>query len=181
MDEEKESSSPSNHGSRSSPPSSSQSQSQSPQIENSNPATATPGDDAIIGFTTTSESGSSRVGTGKVPPKGMIAEYASRINYLYQAALQVAPMVPSLNQHYGQIMNVISEKTTAKRDFSMKRFMCKTCKAVLIPGLNMKYRLQRRKYKKSHPIVKVTCTACNTVKKFPTDPAKKLKAERKLS
>jgi ribonuclease P protein subunit RPR2 len=101
----------------------------------------------------------------------------SRVSYLFQAAEKVAKICPALNQHYGKIMTVISEKTAAKRDFTMKRSMCKKCNVVLVLGVNASYRLRRKKNRKSHPTQVITCQSCKTVKRFPTTPGYKLGAE----
>ncbi|OXA61277.1 ribonuclease P protein subunit rpr2 [Folsomia candida] len=112
-----------------------------------------------------------------MPPKHKADEHASRINYLFQAAQQVVQSAPMLSQHYGEIITLISEKTVAKLDYTMKRSMCKKCKAILVPGVNMSYRLRKRKHRKCNPTMVITCKCCNEVKSLPTQPGRKLKAE----
>ncbi|CAL8101283.1 unnamed protein product [Orchesella dallaii] len=112
---------------------------------------------------------------GKV--KGRGDEHACRVNFLFQASRLVAQSSPSLAQYYGEVVTVITDKTAANKDFTMKRSICKKCKVVLTIGVNATYRLRKNKHKRRTPNIVITCTLCGEKKCLPTNRGYQLKAE----
>ncbi|ODM99430.1 Ribonuclease P protein component 4 [Orchesella cincta] len=112
---------------------------------------------------------------GKVRGRG--DEHACRVNYLFQASKMVAKVSPALGQYYGGVITVITDKTAANKDFTMKRSLCKKCHVVLTIGVNATYRLRKNKRKKRTPNIVITCTLCGEQKRLPTNRGYQLKAE----
>lgn len=83
-----------------------------------------------------------------------------RINYLYNAAVQIYKATGSLSpsRHYIKSMLEIGRKTMTRLTPQMKKSICKKCFIPLIPGGTCKNSIKRGK---NHKWLRIKCLSCN--------------------
>ncbi|MGP3668255.1 MAG: ribonuclease P protein component 4 [Candidatus Bathyarchaeota archaeon] len=67
-----------------------------------------------------------------------------------------------LAQRYVDLARRVSMKSRVRIPRKWKIFICRGCKKLMIPGLNCRVRVQRRR----NPHVALTCLMCGHVKRF---------------
>lgn len=73
-----------------------------------------------------------------------------------------------LSKRYIDTMKIVGQKTNVRIDPSLKRHLCKSCLAVLIPGVSATIRV---KDSRSHGhLVSSICLACQTERRIPAPP-----------
>ncbi|KAH1170587.1 hypothetical protein KIL84_006205 [Mauremys mutica] len=97
-----------------------------------------------------------------------------RLSFLYQAVHWVLAQNPEnqeLARFYCHVQCSISHRLILRQDLSVKRTICKSCSALLVPDVSSMV-LQRR-CRSCHWMV-VPCLRCGQTKRFPSNPAYKL-------
>ncbi|GAB6020423.1 Ribonuclease P protein subunit p21 [Chamberlinius hualienensis] len=87
-----------------------------------------------------------------------------RINYLYQAAHCLSAK-SNLSVHFGGVLKTIAKRSVLKIEPKVKRDLCKSCNALLIPGITATVRLRGKR--SLHYVT--TCLRCSTIKRLPCD------------
>ncbi|RLI00457.1 ribonuclease P [Candidatus Bathyarchaeota archaeon] len=85
-----------------------------------------------------------------------------RIEILMENALKMMEQDEKLAQRYVYLARKVSMKSRVKIPRKWKIFICRGCKKLMIPGLNCRVRIQRRR--KSHVVL--TCLMCGHIKRF---------------
>jgi ribonuclease P protein subunit RPR2 len=92
-------------------------------------------------------------------------DIAERINYLFQAAHAVLRENPdniALVRYYCQNLSVIAKKNVLRLAPEIKRYICKKCFCLLIPGITCRVRVKDNRQKR----VSVICLHCDKQKHF---------------
>lgn len=109
---------------------------------------------------------------GKQQPKQLPQrdQYA-RLSHLYQSANLLATSNPALAQMYSKTMIQIARKNVIKISPTIKRRICKSCSALLTPGVTSKSEIVNpamdKKNNKNSERLEITCTKCQKIKRFP--------------
>jgi len=90
--------------------------------------------------------------------KKQIAE--ERIEILFNLALQNIKHKPERAKRYVELLRNVSKRYKAKLPKGIRRFICKKCNSLMLPGYNMKI-----KYNQREKIIEYACS-CGAVKKF---------------
>jgi ribonuclease P protein subunit RPR2 len=85
-----------------------------------------------------------------------------RIEILIRQAKEMVETDKKLSRRYVDLARRISERTKVRIPSELKKYLCKGCKIVLVPGRNARVRL----YAHNSGIV-ITCLECGTMKRFP--------------
>jgi RNase P subunit RPR2 len=118
------------------------------------------------------------------------SEAATRINYLYQAAIVIAKKKKKsskakefsrrvLSTHLSHLMVCIGRKSVTRSSREMKRTVCKGCHILLRTGEGASVRTSEERGNKK---MRVTCGQCGTKKRFPimSSSAKTIKKSKKV-
>ena len=84
------------------------------------------------------------------------------IRRLLDLSFKVFPKDRELSKRYVDIALKISMKTRTRIPAEYKRFICRKCRTILIPGVNCRFRLQPRR----EPHIVRTCLECGRVTRF---------------
>lgn len=87
---------------------------------------------------------------------------AERIEILMENALRMMEKDEKLAQRYVYLVRKVSMKSRVRIPRRWKIFICRGCKKLLIPGLNCRVRIQRRR----KPHIALTCLMCGHIKRF---------------
>jgi len=85
-----------------------------------------------------------------------------RIEILLQQAREMLDKNPGLSKRYVELAWKISTRTKVRIPSSEKRFLCKRCGIILIPGRNARVRVLP-----GNPRVVITCLSCGTLRRYP--------------
>lgn len=85
-----------------------------------------------------------------------------RIEILITQAKEMVETDKKLSRRYVDLARRISERTKVRIPSELKKYLCKGCEIVLVPGRNARVRL----YAHNSGIV-ITCLECGTMKRFP--------------
>jgi ribonuclease P protein subunit RPR2 len=86
-----------------------------------------------------------------------------RIDLLYRFAREVFSEDPSLADRYVEIARRISMRCRVRIPRELKRYTCKGCGGLLVPGANCRVRIRPER----GTAVVVTCLKCGRVKRYP--------------
>lgn len=106
------------------------------------------------------------------PPKSIPhKDHYQRISFLYQSSGLFANLekYQVLSRALARNVDLVSKKTVLKLTPAMKRTICKKCHTNLIPGINMKIRIEnlsKKQLEKSQVLVH-QCNNCLEQKRFP--------------
>lgn len=102
------------------------------------------------------------------------SQTSARLNFLYQSAHLMLEENQSKKKnknqdkvanYYSQLMISIGHKSVQRLSREIKRTICKGCRNVLIPGINAKVQVKKKK-------IGSICQLCNSVKSFPVQKKK---------
>ena len=85
-----------------------------------------------------------------------------RIEILIQQALETVENNELLSRRYVSLVRRISERTKVRVPREAKRYLCKNCGIIMVPGRNARVRL----YARTRGIV-ITCISCGTFRRYP--------------
>lgn len=106
------------------------------------------------------------------PPKSIPhKDHYARISFLYQGSALFANLkkYQVLSRSLARNVDLVSKKTVLKLTPSMKRTICKKCQLHLIPGLNMKIRIENKSKSgdEKNDVLVHQCLTCDAAKRFP--------------
>ncbi|CAH2350330.1 ribonuclease P protein subunit Rpr2p [[Candida] railenensis] len=106
------------------------------------------------------------------PPKSIPhKDHYQRISFLYQSSSLFAnsEKYQVLSRALARNVDLVSKKTVLKLTPAMKRTICKKCHTNLIPGINMKIRIENLSKKQSEKsqVLVHQCNNCLESKRFP--------------
>jgi|TARA_B100002003_G_C14061455_1_gene510969 RNase P subunit RPR2 len=82
----------------------------------------------------------------------------NRINFFIDNALLIAKTDLLLAQRYGDIARDLMLKNNIRLPYIKKRFFCKGCKKLIVPGINSKIRIKNK-------IILTICMECSYIYK----------------
>jgi len=80
----------------------------------------------------------------------------NRINFFIDNALLIAKTDLLLAQRYGDIARDLMLKNNIRLPYIKKRFFCKGCKKLIVPGINSKIRIKNK-------IILTICMECSHI------------------
>ncbi|XP_065826294.1 ribonuclease P protein subunit p21-like [Oscarella lobularis] len=83
-------------------------------------------------------------------------ETYQRMNYLCQASHLVFLFSPTLSRFYAETMKKTAKKLVLRMHPRVKKLICKSCNALLVPGVTSKTRIRGKREKH----IVVTCLQC---------------------
>ncbi|NJE47822.1 ribonuclease P protein component 4 [Thermococcus sp. GR7] len=86
-----------------------------------------------------------------------------RVNILFTLAERVFPYEPELANRYVEIALAVQQKAKIRMPKKWKRRYCKKCHSFLVPGVNARVRLRRKRM----PHVVVKCLNCGHIMRYP--------------
>jgi len=86
-----------------------------------------------------------------------------RIELLYRFAREVFEKNPSLAKRYIEIARLIGMRCRVRIPRELKRFTCKECGSLLVPGANCRVRTRPQK----PTMLVMTCLICGKIKRYP--------------
>ncbi len=99
----------------------------------------------------------------KKEEKKIIKQIAQeRIEILMNKAFETIHKEPDLAQRYVELARKIGMRYRVRIPKKWKIFICRKCKRLMVPGLNCRVRIQRKR----EPHVTITCLMCNHTKRF---------------
>ena len=90
-------------------------------------------------------------------PKG--SDPASVVELLTESAVSLSHTDPALAKEQAALARKVKLKFNVRLDPSLRRFTCRGCAGLLVPGVNARVRLGHGKT----TIIRVTCTDCGHV------------------
>ena len=97
----------------------------------------------------------------QMPPKTKIPE--ERIRTLFKQAEITYPTDPQRAQRYIDLARKIGTRNRTHLPRDLRRRVCRSCKAYLVPGANSRTRIRQRR----EPHVAITCLGCGHVTRIP--------------
>lgn len=94
-----------------------------------------------------------------------------RIEILFKLANEVFHENKSLAKRYLDLAKRISMRSKVRIPKEYKRFICKSCGNLLVPGVNCRVRIRHEK----GTIVVVNCLDCGLIMRYPAIKEKKMK------
>lgn len=92
-------------------------------------------------------------------PKPRKDEAASVVRLLTESAVALSSSNPLLAEEQADLARRVKLRFNVRVDDSLRRFTCRGCKGLLVPGVNARVRLGHGK----ETIVRVTCARCGHV------------------
>jgi ribonuclease P protein subunit RPR2 len=86
-----------------------------------------------------------------------------RVETLFQLAKDIIHKDPELAQRYVQLARRIAMRTRLKLPKVYKRLVCRKCKSFILPGVNCRIRIQKRR----EPHMVITCLICGGYSRIP--------------
>ena len=86
-----------------------------------------------------------------------------RIRILFDQAEQTFPRDPDLAQRYIDLARKIAMRTRTHLPRDLRRRVCRSCKAFLVPGATSRTRIRQRR----EPHVAITCLKCGHTTRIP--------------
>ena len=86
-----------------------------------------------------------------------------RIIGLFEMAKNIIHKDPTLAQRYVNIARKISSAYKVKIPSEYKRLLCRHCKSFIVPGINCRVRIQKRR----EPHIVITCLNCGGHMRIP--------------
>ncbi|MEK6919515.1 MAG: ribonuclease P protein component 4 [Thermoproteota archaeon] len=85
-----------------------------------------------------------------------------RIDILLSQAREMLDRDPKLSKRYVELARKISMRTKVRIPSSQKRYLCKGCGTILIPGRNARVRVLA-----GNPRIVITCLSCGALRRYP--------------
>lgn len=85
-----------------------------------------------------------------------------RIDILLDQARKMLDRDPKLSKRYVELAQKISMRTKVRIPTSEKRYICKKCGTILIPGRNTRVRVLT-----GNPRIVITCLSCGALRRYP--------------
>ncbi|EME30864.1 hypothetical protein Gasu2_25010 [Galdieria sulphuraria] len=93
----------------------------------------------------------------------------SRLEYLWNAALSYGTTIPGISRYYVAIMWEMGKRLNYRLDsHTVKRYFCKKCYTIWIPGKTVQIRQTRHKKRRR---VIYTCLFCERCKRYGFSPS----------
>ena len=87
-----------------------------------------------------------------------------RIEELIEFANQTHSKDPKLANRYVTMARNIAMGTKVAIPASLKRYICHSCKELLVPGRNMRFRIHNKKHYGTY--ISVTCLSCGHISRY---------------
>ena len=108
--------------------------------------------------------------------RAAVSEVArERIDILIQQAQETVEKDEVLSRRYVDLARRISERTKVRVPRETKKYLCKNCGIMMVPGRNARIRL----YARTGGVV-ITCLACGVIRRYPVSPRKRAMARQQL-
>jgi RNase P subunit RPR2 len=91
--------------------------------------------------------------------KGAKEEAASIVRFLTASAVALSHADPAMAREQAALARKVKLKFNVRLDPSLRRFTCRGCKGLLVPGVNARVRLGHGK----QTVIRVTCADCGRV------------------
>jgi len=91
--------------------------------------------------------------------KGSKEDAASLVKLLTESAVSLSHTNPAIAREQAALARKVKLRFNVRLDSSLRRFTCRGCKGLLVPGVNARVRLGHGKA----TIIRVTCTDCGHV------------------
>ena len=91
--------------------------------------------------------------------RGSKEEAASIVKLLTESAVNLSHSDPDIARQQAALARKVKLKFNVRLDPSLRRFTCRGCKGLLVPGVNARVRLGHGKT----TVLRVTCTECGHV------------------
>ena len=91
--------------------------------------------------------------------RGAKDDAAALVSFLTESAVALSHTNPDLAKEQAALARKVKLRFNVRLDPSLKRFTCRGCKGLLVPGVNARVRLGHGK----DTILRVTCTDCGHV------------------
>jgi RNase P subunit RPR2 len=91
--------------------------------------------------------------------RGSKADAASIVKLLTESAVNLSHTNPETAKEQAALARKVKLKFNVRLDPSLRRFTCRGCKGLLVPGVNARVRLGHGKT----TVLRVTCTDCGHV------------------
>lgn len=91
--------------------------------------------------------------------KGAKEEAASIVMFLTASAVALSHTDPAMAREQAALARKVKLKFNVRLDPSLRRFTCRGCKGLLVPGVNARVRLGHGK----QTVIRVTCADCGRV------------------
>jgi RNase P subunit RPR2 len=101
-------------------------------------------------------------GTGVIsvkPRKAAKADAAALVRQLTESAVTLSHTNMKLAREQAALARRVKLRFNVRLDSSLKRFTCRGCKSLLVPGVNARVRLGHGKV----PVLRITCADCGRV------------------
>lgn len=85
-----------------------------------------------------------------------------RIDILIRQARETVEKNESLSRRYVDLVRRISERTKVRVPLETKKYLCKNCGIIMVPGRNARVRL----YARTGGLV-ITCLSCGVFRRYP--------------
>jgi RNase P subunit RPR2 len=93
------------------------------------------------------------------PAKGSKDDAASLVKLLTESAVNLSHSNPAIAKEQAALARKVKLRFNVRLDPSLRRFTCRGCKGLLVPGVNARVRLGHGK----DTILRVTCLDCGRV------------------
>jgi ribonuclease P protein subunit RPR2 len=94
-----------------------------------------------------------------------------RIKILLNLAYQIFYKDPLLSKKYVELARKVGMKSSVRLPRKSKRFICKECGHLLVPGANCRVRIRSECGTK----IVITCLTCKQIKRYPLTKGKKIR------
>jgi len=93
------------------------------------------------------------------PTQGSKQDAASLVKLLTESAVSLSHTNPLIAREQAALARKVKLRYNVRLDPSLRRFTCRGCKGLLVPGVNARVRLGHGK----DTIIRVTCADCGRV------------------
>ena len=108
--------------------------------------------------------------------RGSVSQVArERIDILIRQARETVERNESLSRRYVDLARRISQRTKVQVPREAKRYLCKNCGIIMVPGRNARVRL----YARTGGIV-ITCLSCGVFRRYPVPRRKRATSGQQL-
>ena len=97
--------------------------------------------------------------TGVRARKASREEAADLVRRLTESAISLAPKNLGMAKEQAALARRVRLRFNVRLDSSLKRYTCRGCKSLIVPGINARVRLGHGK----PAVIRITCTECGRV------------------
>ena len=91
--------------------------------------------------------------------KGAKEEAAEVVRLLTESAVELSHTNPAMAREQAALARKVKFRFNVRLDPSLRRFTCRGCKGLLVPGVNARVRLGHGR----RTVIRVTCAGCGHV------------------